>query len=551
MSQQFLSTMKVPEETARLARAIHPDGNLAMAIRDQLYCVYDDVMFSRLYPDKGQGAESAWRLALVLVLQHVEHLSDRQAAEAVRDRISWKYLLGLELSERGFDASVLSEFRTRLLEGEAEYKLLNALLDWLQQVGLIKSRGRMRTDASHVLGHLRMLNRLTLVGETVRAALNALSSAASDWLRAQVNVTWYERYGRRVEDYRLPNTETEREALAQSIGEDGQYLLNRLAQGDAPASSQHLPAVDVLRQVWAQQYDLSQGGQIRWRVTQDLPPAADLIQSPYEREARFARKNETTAWSGYKLHVTECCDDDSPRLITHVHTTPATTPDEQALEPIHAALQAKDLLPNQHIVDEGYMDSIQLVNSQTEYGVQLVGPFPVNTTWQARAKQGFASEDFRIDWQAQTVTCPAGQTSANWQPYTDSRGQPGFRVRFSRPVCRACPLRQQCTHSATGPRLVTFRTQERVLAQQAARQFQASPDFKPTYADRAGIEATFSQELNIADLRHARYRGLRKTRLSHILTAVAVNLIRVIAWLRDVPLAPTRQSPFAALAQPS
>src|SRR5205085_867767 len=128
-----------------------------------------------------------------------------------------------------------------------------------------------------------------------------------------------------------------------------------------------------------------------WRLTQELPPTAELIQSPYELEARFARKREDTAWVGYKVHVTECCDEALLRLITHVHTTLATTPDEQALEPIHASLKAKGLSPTQHIVDEGYVDSIQLVDSQTGYRVSLLGPAPANTSRQAKAGQGFAA----------------------------------------------------------------------------------------------------------------------------------------------------------------
>src|SRR5258706_3822810 len=172
MTQQPVSTSQIPEETAHMARAIFPEGNLAMAIRDKLSNVYDDYTFTDLYPDQGQPAESAWRFALVSVLQFAENLSDRQAAEAVRDRISWKYLLGLELTDQGFDASVLSEFRKRLVEGEAEYHLLNWLLSWLQQIGLLKSRGRMRTEATHVLARIRTLNGLTLGGGTVRYALN-------------------------------------------------------------------------------------------------------------------------------------------------------------------------------------------------------------------------------------------------------------------------------------------------------------------------------------------------------------------------------------------
>jgi len=551
MTLQFTSTQYVPEETARVARTIYPKGNLAMAIRDQLYCVYDDQTLARLYPDQGQPAESAWRLALVSVLQFAENLSDRQAAEAVRDRISWKYLLGLELTDQGFDASVLSEFRKRLVEGEAECHLLNWLLSWLQQMGLLKSRGRMRTDATHVLARIRTLNRLTLVGETLRYALNELAKVVPDWLRSQVDATWYERYGRRVEDYRLPTAESEREALAQSIGVDGFALLTKLAGASLPIAWQDLPAIQALQQVWAQQYDLSQPGPIRWRLTKELPPAAELIQSPYDLEARYAIKREDTAWIGYKLHLTETCDTDNPRLITHVHTTLATTPDEQALAPIHDALQARGLLPSQHVVDEAYGDSIQLVDSQTRYGVTLLGPVPANTSWQAKAAQGFAASDFAVDWDTHTLTCPAGQRSVSWTPNHDRHGNRLIRVRFSRTACTACALRLQCTRSTTGPRSVTLQLQPQQQALLAARQHQATDAFKADYAARAGIEATLGQAVSLGVGRRTRYRGLLRTRLQHILMAVAINIIRVIAWFNDQPPAPTRHSAFSALAQPS
>src|SRR6266487_1273602 len=228
MSQHPVSINQVPEATVRLAQAVYPEGNLAMAIRDKLYCVYDDYTFRELYPDQGQPALSAWRLALVSVLQFAEDLSDRQAAEAVRDRISWKYLLGLELTDTGFDASVLSEFRGRLIQEGVEYRLLNKLLQWLQDQGLLKGNGRVRTDATHVLAAVRSMNRLTVVGETLRHALNELAKIAPAWLRHQVSPDWYERYGRRVEEYRLPKAELERDALAQRMGEDGQFLLDKL-----------------------------------------------------------------------------------------------------------------------------------------------------------------------------------------------------------------------------------------------------------------------------------------------------------------------------------
>src|SRR5215469_13116163 len=135
----------VPEETARIARAAFPKGNLCLRLRDALGTIYTDQLFADLFPRRGQPAEAPWRLALVTVLQFVEGLSDRQAAEAVRARLDWKCLLSLPLEDAGFDASVLSEFRGRLVVGKAELRLLDLLLEHCQARGWLKARGHQRT----------------------------------------------------------------------------------------------------------------------------------------------------------------------------------------------------------------------------------------------------------------------------------------------------------------------------------------------------------------------------------------------------------------------
>src|ERR671921_2282639 len=161
----------VPEETARIARAAFRKGNPLLKLRDELGAIFADADFADLFPKLGQPALPPWRLALATILQFREDLPDRQAAEAVRARIDWKYLLGLELDDPGFDHSVLCEFRSRLLKGGAEERLLHELLEACQARGLLKARGRQRTDATRVLAAVRLMNRLELLGETLRAAL--------------------------------------------------------------------------------------------------------------------------------------------------------------------------------------------------------------------------------------------------------------------------------------------------------------------------------------------------------------------------------------------
>src|SRR5947199_1197088 len=148
----------VPEETARVARAAFRKGNPLLKLRDELGAIFADADFADLFPERGQPGLAPWRLALVTLLQFREDLADRRAAEAVRARIDWKYLLGLELTDPGFDASVLCEFRARLLEGAAEERLLGELLEACQARGLLEARGRQRSDTTHVLAAIRTLD---------------------------------------------------------------------------------------------------------------------------------------------------------------------------------------------------------------------------------------------------------------------------------------------------------------------------------------------------------------------------------------------------------
>src|SRR5918998_6429105 len=245
----------VPDGTARIARAAFRRGNPYLLLRDRLGVVFADADFVDLYPALGQPAYTPWRLALVTLLQFREGLSDRQAAEAVRARIDWKYLLALDLANPGFDHTVLCEFRGRLLAGEAAERLLTRVLDTARDAGLLKARGRQRTDSTHVLAAVRDLNRIELVAETLRAALNAVAAVAREWLREATPARWHERYDRRIEDTRLPATDAKRDAYVAQVGADGFHLLDALDEADAPPEAASLSAVMVLRRVWARHFE--------------------------------------------------------------------------------------------------------------------------------------------------------------------------------------------------------------------------------------------------------------------------------------------------------
>jgi transposase len=517
-----------------------------MQMRGVLGSIYTDEDFADLFPKDGQPAEAPWRLALVTVMQFVENLSDEQAANAVRGRIDWKYLLGLELTDTGFDASILSEFRARLLEHHAEERLLEKMLTIFGQKGWLKARGRQRTDSTHVLGKIRALNRLLCVWETMRAALNSLAVVAPAWLHAHSQQEWVERYGPRSEDSRLPVGEAERKALAEEIGEQGRALLDALFDPTAPEWLRQVPAVEILRQVWVQNYQRVDDV-VRWRSSEDLPPASRYIGSPYDEQAHYGKKR-STQWEGYKVHLTETCEDHLPLIVTHVETTCAPITDDAMTAPIHAELARKELLPDEHIVDTGYIDAQLLVESQQDYQVDLVGPARKNAHWQATANTGYDVDHFPIDWEKQHATCPQGHTSVSWLPAVDNRKNEVIKIKFSTTDCRACPARSLCTPTTSPPRrTLTIRRQAHYLALKQRREQEKTRDFTQVYSRRAGIEGTISQGVRVMGLRRSRYIGQEKTHLQHVATAAALNLVRCMAWVNGLPRAQTRRSTFARL----
>jgi transposase len=541
----------VPKETARVARAAFRKGNPLLSLRDELGAIFADADFADLFPRLGQPGLSPWRLALVTLLQFRENLPDRHAAEAVRGRIDWKYLLGLELTDPGFDHSVLCEFRSRLLAGSAEERLLGRLLEVCQTRGLLKARGRQRTDATQVLASIRVLNRLELLGETLRAALNELATVAPDWLREVAPEGWYRRYVRRVEDGRLPRAAAEREAYGRTIGEDGFALLDRLDEPTTSKGLRRLPAVEVLRQVWARHFvregGAPLGGGVRLRTKGDAPPPTEPVESPYDPEARF-RTRSGTSWVGYVVHLSESCEDDAVHLITHALTTTAAVHEARCTAAIHAALAGKGLVPGEHLVDAAYVDAELLVRGREELGIDLVGPPRPNPSWQAKVEGGYTIDRFEVDWDKRRVRCPQGRLSSAWSRQIDQTGAPYVSVWFRRADCGPCPARPSCTRGKHQARHLKLPLRAEHEALKAARGQLATKEGRRRYARRAGIEGTISQGVRAFGLRRSRYRGLAKTHLQHVATAAAVNLERLAAWFRAVPRAATRTSRFAALA---
>ncbi|WP_445081921.1 IS1182 family transposase [Streptomyces ipomoeae] len=561
---------KVPELTAQVARAVAARGPypLAMRVRDELGELFADAEFAEAFGSRGRPGWSPGQLALVTVLQFAENLTDRAAAHRVRYGMDLKYALGLELDDPGFDASVLSEFRTRLVEHGMEEKVLDLLLTALRDRGLVKAGGKQRTDSTRVLAAVRDLNRLELAGETLRAALETLTCAAPDWLAEAVPVReWAERYGPRAHSWHPPTSTSKREEMALVYGRDGFALLEAVHAPDAPAWLRELPAVLVLRTLWVQNYHRTvteAGTEVKRRESKDLPPGRLRLASPYDTDARYGLK-QGSWWTGYKIHISESCDDADdqdpaadgqalipgadgppPRLITNIATTDATATDAEMTEPVHHMLAARDLLPAQHFLDSGYASAELIVGMKKNFGVALVTPVLMNSSPQARAGAGFDRTAFTIDWDKRQATCPRGDTSTWWSPAT-LRGTKAIVIKFDKETCRPCPVRDQCTRSKTGGRTLSLQPRELQEVLDHARLQQGDEQWRAKYGTRAGIEGTIHQAVAVTGIRRARYLGLQKTHLEHVFSAAALNLIRLDAWWNGHPLDRTRVSHLARL----
>jgi len=556
MSLKPLPIPPVPSETARVAHVAFRKGNRYLKLRERLGTIIHDEDFVGLFAKDGAPGLPPWRLVLVTLLQFHEQLSDRQAAEAVRARIDWKYMLSLELTDAGFDFSVRSAFRARLRKGNAEELLFEKLLECCQALGLVKARGKQRTDSTHVLAAVRYMNRLELVGETLRAALNDLAVQAPDWGRTVARADWYDRYQRRCEQGRLPKGKEARDDYAKTVGEDGFYLLDRLATPTTPASLRDLPSVKTLAEVWAQQYErrpeaTPSGGSsgsctVRWKELKELPRAAEQLESPYDLDARYRTKRDTH-WLGYMVHYTETCESQQVSLITPVHPPPATVHDSQCTALIQAALSQRHLLPSEHIVEAAYIDADLLVSSTQDHGITLVGPARRDPSWHAKQSGAYAREQFFIDWERRQMRCPQGKWSSVWTEPKAPQRTALLSVHFRKPDCLPCSARAHCTGSAQ-PRHFNLLPQPQYEALQTARALRATRAGQQQYARRAGIEGTISQSVRAFGARRSRYRGLAKTHLQPVMTAVAINVRRITAWFDEVPKATTRTSHFAALA---
>lgn len=515
MSLQTFVSREVPADTAEIGQALFPRENMYRQIGDRFDDLFpDESIFAPLYKETGRGAISPLLLSLVTIFQMLEKLPDRLAAEQTVSRIDWKYALHLPLTYLGFHFTVLKDFRKRLLAHGQERLVFDQMLKTLVELGLIKRRGKMRTDSTHVLAVVERLSQLELICESIRSAQQAILKALPEWGEEALPAVFRDQYSQRQSEFGLSQSEIEKRLV--KAGQDGFWLLNQVRE--APQVVQELPEIEVLRQVLEQQYPKGPGGAASSR----RPTGGSVVESPHEPEARYSVKRGK-GWIGYKIQVTETCDGDLPHLIVDLEPTSAHQNDSPEVPQIQARLKNQQLLPGEQYVDQGYMSGKNLVTSK-EQGIDLVG-VPLNDT---QGPQGFQQSDFQIDVAHQQAICPEGHVSRVWSHRQIKPGEPSaILVRFDARTCQTCPHFGICTTSPQG-RSLTLHPYRAALLDR--RSIAETPEYRVKLHLRAGVEATISELVRGHGLRQARYRGKQKLRLQAYFAALAINLKRLMRW---------------------
>jgi hypothetical protein len=477
--------------------------------------------------DNGRPAVNPARLLGVTLLQYMEKLPDRQAADSVVFDIRWKCALEMEVDEGGFDPTVLVRFRDRLREHGLESIGFEGALDAMREAGYLGKKRAHRLDSMQVLGLVAQMSRLECVRETMRKALVALERYER-LARPELWPMWWERYVESKVDYR------EREDVLRlkmiQAGEDIQEAL--LWMESLRDKAPEFEAVELLKRVFGENFECVHGG-----VEKRKTKPSHSVSNPHDPQAQWSFKDaaKRTEWVGYKAQIAETVEE-HPRekgeptkaVITAVVIQEAIASDKAALPVVERAMEAAGEPKSQKLyVDAGYTSGGELARARKE-GRQLRGPVQPG----APRKDGrYTSDAFDVNIEKRITVCPAGQRSTNCSRLENAKtGDVDYRFEWERRLCESCDRRNQCVSGDQTHRTLLVGEYHGLI--QSRRQEQKTEVFKKDMQHRNSIEGTISELCRGYDLRHCRYRGIKRTQLQSYMTTAACNIKRW--WRRKV-----------------
>jgi transposase len=458
----------------------------------------------------------------VTLLQFMDKVSDRRAAEQVTYHLGWKYALDLELGYAGFHPTVLVYFRDRLEQNQVERMIFDGIVDLLIDLGLIKRAGKQRIDSTHILGYVKEMSRLECAVETLRLALEELSGVV-DSVRPEFWERLWALYVQSEVDWRL--SQAERQSRYRQCGQDMSELWEWI-DGNDPKLGE-LESVKLLRRVFAEQFEIVQGA---IEVRQRRPPQA--VQNPHDPDAHYANKG-TQQWVGYKVHIVETVDPEKPakvkaepgeHFITEILTTDAAQAEVAGLpEAVKRQREQHEITPQAMYADAGYVTEGALAQAENN-AMELIGP-----TRPDPHKGEYNVEAFVVDVENQRAVCPQGKTTTQCSHIKDRYMETEY-YRFEwGSQCDDCPVHKQCTRASNGRRLLVVGLRHDLL--QRRRQEMRAESFSRSMYPRNGIEGTHSELVRGHGLRRTQYRGFGRVAMSHYFMAAACNVKRYLRRL--------------------
>jgi transposase len=493
-------------------------------------------------PENGRPGIEPVVLLGVLIFQFLERVPDRQATELVKYHLGWKLALNLKLGTEGFHPTSLVHFRQRLVEAGKSDLALRAVLGALEQEGFIAKRSKQRLDSTHILGAVARLSALECVRETLALALEELDGILPKGERPDYWEQFWERYVESKLDYK--STAEVLQSKRRQAGADCWRLLKWLEPLDAEV--REAKGVALLREVFAQQYELEQSGNIEPVKVH----ATGVVQNPNDPDAQWSAKGQGKQkkdWVGYKVQVAETVgsQQDQSSFITSVVTQRATDSDDAGLP---ATLRKQETLglegPSELYADGAYVSG-KAIHEAKEGGWELVGPAQPSAARQGLEKE-YRIEAFDISITERKAVCPAGKTSTNCSKLTEEKsGKVTYRFEFGS-QCHDCVHKAACVPSAQPHRTILVGAYHEVLQQR--RRDQQSEEFKLQMRQRNAIEGTISELVRGHGLRRARYKGFAKVDLQNQLIAAACNIKRWFRKLLETVFAGQREQVVSSAA---
>ena len=502
---------EIPEDTRSWGEEYLETDNIYRIIGEQLFSFIPWDELASMYSDIGRSSINPIVLSLVTIFQFLEEIPDRVAAQCVKTRMDWKYALHLPLHDSGFHHSDLSNFRKRLAGHGKDSLIFDQLLKKVQSLGFLKKRKYQRTDSTHVLAMVRNVSRLENLSEGLRISLRAIEKADSGFYQTKIPVPYTQHWSKPLNDYQM--TDDERREALERVGQDIHWLLSFLKTNKESFLS--LPELGILQTLFSQHFTVESQ---KVNVKKEATTGKEKIQTPHDPEARYSTKRGKS-WTGYKTHITETANEKGEvNFITDITTTNACERDSETLPQIQENLEEQGLKPEQQFTDKAYITGNNLADSQ-ENGIHLMGEAS-----QLDNHGLFTADEFSIDYESKTATCPAGGTSCSWHEIETGKHKGDIQISFGQ-QCQDCSLKEKCTKNKCGRNL---RLHRNYVLLKERREESKTESFKESMKRRPPVEGTISEMVRVHGLRRSRYRGILKTHLQSLMIGAAVNLKRLV-----------------------